>query len=151
MAYQHKQKPSKCDHMHVMVNNNWACSQLRNMAAQLDQSLASAPFDRFHWAYQLSCSTDRTIKLLRSLLWPVLSLEEARTSAVAVKVSKSRHNSTTKAQTKNLLYLIVIKWRFLLALQLPALSYQRLPRFAIRTHKQTNKLPYAPGAPPTEA
>ena len=35
MAYQHNQKPSKCDHMHVVVNNNWACPQLRNMAAQL--------------------------------------------------------------------------------------------------------------------
>ena len=81
---------------------------------------------QFHWAYQLSCSTDRTIKLLRSS-WLVLSLEEARTTVVAIKVSKSRHNSTTKAQTKNLLNLIVIKCRFLLALQLPALSYQRLP------------------------
>ena len=140
MAYQHNQKPSKCDHMHVMVNNNWACPQLRNMAAQqLSLQLVQRSIRTISLGLQLSCSTDRTIKLLRSLLWPVLSLQEARTSAVAVKVSKSRHNSTTKAQTKNLLYLIVIKCRFLLALQLPALSYQRLPRFAIRTHKQTNK------------
>ena len=77
-------------------------------------SVSSAPFDRFHWAYQLSCSTDRIIKLLRSLLWPVLSLEEARISAVAVKVSESRHNSTTNAQTKNLPYLIVINVYFYL-------------------------------------
>ena len=51
--------------------------------------LPSAPFDRFHWACQLSCSTDRTIKLLRSLLWPICSLKTARASVAAVKVSKS--------------------------------------------------------------
>ena len=36
-------------------NNNWACPQLHNnygSTVQLAQS--------FHWAYQLSCSTDRT-------------------------------------------------------------------------------------------
>ena len=111
------------------------------MAAQLAQSLASAPLDRFHWAYQLSCSTDRTIKLLGSLLWPVLSLEEVKTSAVAVKVSKSWHNSTTMVQTKNLPDLIVIKCRFLLALQtstqLSAVTEIRHPD--THTNKQTNE------------
>ena len=77
-------------------------------------------------------------KQINQIIEKLILLGSAVYLLVAVKVSKSRHNSTTKAQTKNLPYLIVIKCRFLLALQLPALSYQRLPRFVIRTHRSAS-------------
>ena len=44
----------------------------------------------------LSCSTDRTYELPGSQLWAVLSSEKSRSPAMAITVSKSRHNSRTK-------------------------------------------------------
>ena len=82
--------------MHVIITGRARnCAIIMAASVQLAQS--------FHWAYQLSCSTDRTIKFLRSLLWPICSLKAARASVAAVKVSTSRHAITrsTKLRMKN--------------------------------------------------
>ena len=48
----------------------------------------------------LSCGTDRSYKLLGRQLQAVLTKENSRSPATAIKVSKSRHNSRTKLRMK---------------------------------------------------
>ena len=92
------------------------------------------------------CSTDRTYELPGSHVWAVMSSEKSRSPAMAIKVSKSRHNSRTKLRMK-LLYVQKrdnVEFYLCCKFQLSPFSVRRKTDVKDgMTDKQTNELLYA--------
>ena len=110
-------------------------------------------FSGFHSGCRLICCTDWTVMLISSLLWRICSSLDSGLLATAVKVSKSRHNSTLKSLIQN----SPIQFQDNIALSLHCTFQslnvqwvrrkceQYLAEWLTHSHTHTRWLPYASG------
>ena len=117
------QEPSSADHMVIQLMGVPAMSAACSMISQ------SGPAT-------LSCSTDRSYKLLGRQLWAALPSEKSRSPAMVNKVSKWCHTSYETFICSR------PRYRVLLVLQVSTLTFSVHRKTDVTewmTHKQTNK------------
>ena len=87
---------AKLGHAFICAHSPWYAEEGNLCCVALAVS-----FSGFHSSRHLICCTDWTVMLISSLLWGICSSLDSGLLATAVKVSKSRHNSTIKSLIQN--------------------------------------------------